>query len=115
MTVLACQPCVVRTVVRAPAQVKAVVQPPAAIVARLVNGQGPSGPAGADGVGDANHLHPQPVAAAVWDITHNLSKYPSVTVVDSAGDECEGAVEYLGANALRVTFSAPFAGTAYLN
>ena len=33
---------------------------------------------------DANHVHDQGSASATWVVTHNLSKYCSVTVVDTA-------------------------------
>jgi hypothetical protein len=80
------------------------------IVLQLGVGQGPAG-VGAD----LNYLHDQAAASDTWTITHNLSKYPSVTVVDTAGDEVEGAVNYISANQLVVTFSAAFSGKAYLN
>jgi hypothetical protein len=54
-------------------------------------------------------------SASVVTVTHNLGKYPSVTVLDSAGDECEGDVDQLTGNQLTVTFSAPFSGTVYCN
>ncbi len=77
---------------------------------------GPQGPAGPQGpIGDLNYIHEQTLASAVWSITHGLGKYPSVTVVDSANDECEGFVNYDGPNTCTVTFSAAFAGRAYLN
>jgi hypothetical protein len=62
----------------------------------------------------------QATPAAVWTIVHGLGRYPSVTVVDSAGTVCGGAVEYLSADAVRLSFfgggvPAAFAGTAYLN
>ena len=57
----------------------------------------------------------QNVPAPVWTITHNLGRYPSVTIADSSGREVEGDVVYLSANAINVAFSAGFAGTAYLN
>lgn len=80
------------------------------ITLTLSVGQGPAG-VGAD----LNYLHNQAVASDTWTIVHNLAKYPSVTVVDSAGDEVEGSVNYISANQLTVTFSAPFSGKAYLN
>jgi len=57
----------------------------------------------------------QGVAADVWEITHNLNKNPSVTVVDSAGNEMRGAVQHIDVNNVEVTFTAPFAGKAFLN
>jgi hypothetical protein len=62
----------------------------------------------------------QATPAAVWTIAHGLDRYPSVTVVDSAGTVVIGQVDYPSANAVRLSFfgggsPAAFAGTAYLN
>lgn len=68
--------------------------------------------------GSGNDLHynyTQGVASATWTIAHSLGKFPSVTIVDSAGSEVEGSVHHADANNLTVSFSAPFSGTAYLN
>ena len=54
-------------------------------------------------------------AGSTWTITHNLDKYPSVTVVDSGGTKVQGDVTYNSANQLTITFSSSFSGTAYLN
>ena len=32
----------------------------------------------------------QPTPSASWSVTHNMNKYPSVTIVDSAGNIVEG-------------------------
>lgn len=74
---------------------------------------GPGG--GGGGSGDLNYVHPQPIVSASWVITHNLGKYPSVTVIDSAGSEIEGAVSYVNLNTIQIVFSAAFSGVAYLN
>lgn len=60
-------------------------------------------------------VFPFPVPSATWTINHGLNCYPSVTIVDSTGREVIGAVEYIDADNLTVTFSAAFSGTAYLN
>lgn len=57
----------------------------------------------------------QSVAAADWVIAHNLNKFPSITVVDSAGTWVRGGAEYVDSNTIILHFSAPFSGTAYLN
>ena len=62
-----------------------------------------------------SHMHNQISSAAVWDIQHNLGKFPSVSVVDSAGSIVVGEVVYIDENQLRITFSAAFAGKAFLN
>jgi len=61
------------------------------------------------------YKHDQIVPNITWNINHGLSKFPSVTVVDSAGSVVIGDVEYIDKKNLSVTFRAPFAGTAYLN
>lgn len=66
------------------------------------------------GTGDKNFTEDFSVTSTVI-VTHNLGKYPAVTVFDSAGDECEGDVEFTSLNALTVSFSAPFSGTVTCN
>lgn len=75
---------------------------------------GPQGPQGDPGSGDLTYSQAFTVASSVT-VTHNLGKYPSVMVIDSAGDEVEGAVEHTSANELVVTFAAAFSGTVYCN
>jgi hypothetical protein len=57
------------------------------------------------------------VSALVWTITHNgdWGPYPSVTVINNNDVVLFGEVEYLSTTQLKITFSASFAGTAYLN
>jgi hypothetical protein len=50
-----------------------------------------------------------------WTITHNLLKFPSVTVVDSSNSVVVGDVEYTNENTLVVSFNGGFSGKAYLN
>ena len=64
---------------------------------------------------DQTYIHNQSTASAEWTINHNLNKYPSVTVVDSAGTICEGTVTYIDANTIVCNFNGAFSGTAYLN
>ena len=56
-------------------------------------------------------------SALVWTITHNgtWGPYPAVTVVNNNDIEHFGEVEYLSNTQLKITFSATFAGKAYLN
>ena len=72
----------------------------------------------AGGVGVAGAITPfiyvQDVASTVWTITHNLGRYPQVTVVDSAGSVVVGDLTYLDTNVVRATFGGAFAGRAYL-
>jgi hypothetical protein len=50
-----------------------------------------------------------------WNITHNLLKFPSITVIDSANTVVVGEYTYIDNNNVILTFSAGFAGKAYLN
>lgn len=60
-------------------------------------------------------VHIQSVASAEWIINHDLNKFPSVTVVDSAGNVVFGNVQYIGETQIIITFCAPFSGKAILN
>lgn len=49
------------------------------------------------------------------NISHNLAKYPAVTIQDSSGDEVIGSVTHNDINNLTLTFSAPFTGRVTCN
>ena len=57
----------------------------------------------------------QTVAATVWNVNHNLGKFPSISVVDTANTVVTGQYEYTDNNNVILKFSAGFAGKAYLN
>jgi|TARA_R110002073_G_scaffold135421_1_gene283601 hypothetical protein len=57
----------------------------------------------------------QGVAATTWNITHNLNKFPSITVIDTGNTVVTGEYIYIDSNNVTLTFSAGFAGKAYLN
>lgn len=48
-------------------------------------------------------------------ITHNLGKFPSVTIVDTAGSEIIGNITYIDINTVTLSFSSQTRGTAYFN
>ncbi len=60
------------------------------------------------------HVHNQGVAASVWTITHSLGGRPSIMVVDSAGTVVIGEVQYDSDTQIKVLFTVPFSGYAYL-
>lgn len=62
-----------------------------------------------------SHIHTQTVASALWTITHNLGKYPSVSIIDSANEEVIGEVEHINNNTLNIKFTAAFSGKAFIN
>jgi hypothetical protein len=64
---------------------------------------------------DRSHTHDQLSPSNSWIITHNLDKYPSVSVVDSAGNTVVGDVKYESINKLTISFSSSFGGRAFLN
>ena len=64
---------------------------------------------------DRTYVFEQTVASAEWDITHNLGKRPSVTIVDSAGTVVVGDIRYLSDDRVILSFAGAFSGTAYLN
>lgn len=65
--------------------------------------------------GDKDFTYIKSTPDKVWEITHNLDKYPSVTIVDSAGSVVMGDITYTSKRAIKITFSAAFSGKAYLN
>jgi len=60
------------------------------------------------------HIHSQISPSSTWTITHDLSGYPAVSVVDTAGTLGYGEISYSSTTEVVVSFSAPFAGYAYL-
>jgi hypothetical protein len=64
---------------------------------------------------DLTFIFNQAVPATVWNITHNLGKFPSVSVVNSNNLLINGEITYIDDNNLTCNFSAAFAGKAYLN
>ena len=71
-------------------------------------------------IGDITYTHNQSSTSDTLTITHNLNRFPSVTVVDSADTIVYGTVVYNSANQLTITFfegssALAFQGKAYLN
>ncbi len=75
--------------------------------------EGPQGPPGYGG--DINFVHFQNTPQSQWVIVHNLGKFPSVSVVDSAQTHVEGGVHYDSVNQLTLSFASGFSGKAILN
>lgn len=64
---------------------------------------------------DKSYIHSQKSASNIWHVTHNLNKYPNVTIVDSANTVVVGDVFYIDANNIDIKFTGAFTGKAYLN
>ena len=79
-------------------------------------GGGGSGSGGTTGgEGDKYYYHSQASAAEEWVIEHNLGKYPSVTVVSSAGEEIYCDKKHLSINKVVLNFGTAISGAAFLN
>lgn len=93
--------------------VKIGVVPPSKILLHITSAgqQGLQGPPGVD----VNYVHVQNLPASVWTVNHNLGKFPSVEIVDSAGSRVYCDIDFTDTNSLILTFSAPFGGRAFVN
>jgi hypothetical protein len=60
------------------------------------------------------YTHTQSVASSTWAITHTLGGRPAVTIVDSGESVVYGDIVYNSNSSISISFSAPFAGIAYL-
>lgn len=69
-----------------------------------------------DGIdGDKNYVFSQASAASTWAVQHNLSKFPSCTMVLSTGQQGYGDVTFIDENNLTITFASAESGKAYIN
>ena len=71
-------------------------------------------------IGDITFTHNQTSTSSTWVITHNLNRFPSVTVIDSGNSIVIGTVVYNSNKQLTITFfsrgaALAFQGKAYLN
>ena len=66
-------------------------------------------------VGDKTFVFDQITPSNTWNITHTLNKFPSVSVVDTAGTQVFTDINYINNNNITLTFSTGFAGKAFLN
>jgi hypothetical protein len=57
----------------------------------------------------------QDTPLAVWNIAHDLGKFPSATMVLSTGQVGFGDIQYIDNNNLTITFAGAESGKAYLN
>tara|TARA_B100000902_G_C27179490_1_gene848177 strand:- start:163 stop:417 length:255 start_codon:yes stop_codon:yes gene_type:complete len=71
-------------------------------------------------LGSITYVHVQSSSSDTWVITHDLGRFPSVTVIDSGGNVLTAAVTYNSENQLTITFlsngsALATTGKAYLN
>ena len=64
---------------------------------------------------DVFYTHDQMTPSSTWTINHGLHKFPSVSVIDSAGTVVEGDVSFDSDVLITITFDSAFSGKALLN
>lgn len=80
----------------------------------LVGPQGPAGPPGQAGTG-ANYVYYQLLPASSWVVTHPLSKYPAIMVVDTGDTVVIPDIHYDSQSQVTISFGSPTSGRAFLN
>jgi hypothetical protein len=66
-------------------------------------------------VNDKSFVFTQGTTSTSWEVVHNLDKFPSITVVDTANTVVFGEYIYNSLNKVTLNFKNAFAGKAYLN
>lgn len=64
---------------------------------------------------NTSYVHTQSVAATEWNIVHNLNMIPNVRTEDLSGNDIEGVVTVVDNYQIKITFSQPVSGKAYLS
>lgn len=65
--------------------------------------------------GDKFYQHIQSSPSNTWNVNHDLSKFPSVTITLSTGQQGYGDVTYIDENNLTISFAGAESGKAYIN
>lgn len=61
------------------------------------------------------YVHDQQSASSSWVVTHNMNKFPSVNIVDTANDDVIGEIRYNNLNQITISLTSATSGKAYLN
>ena len=61
------------------------------------------------------YIFEQGIASTTWVVTHNLNRFPSVVVVDSAGTQFMTQIHYDSLNQLTISMNGATTGKVYLN
>jgi hypothetical protein len=64
---------------------------------------------------DRHYRYVKVASALVWNVNHNLNKWPAVDIYDTAGELIFGQIEHIDSNNAVITFSEPTSGEAYFN
>lgn len=62
----------------------------------------------------SNFEHIQATASDVWNVRHNLNKYPSVTIL-VGGTKAHGQIDYIDKNNIVISFNGIYSGIASMN
>ena len=63
-------------------------------------------------IGASAGIFTQATPLSVWDVSHNLGRYPIIRLKTLGTTEIEGEINHLSMNQFTVTFNAPQAGQA---
>tara|TARA_R100001510_G_C7604906_1_gene170387 strand:+ start:555 stop:794 length:240 start_codon:yes stop_codon:yes gene_type:complete len=66
-------------------------------------------------IGDITFVHNQGSASTTWTVTHNLGRYPSVTIVTDSNVVVIGDITYNSIDQLTISLASADSGKAYLN
>ena len=55
----------------------------------------------------------QPGPSLQWNVTHNLSRFPNVSIVDTAGNVLFADVQHISLNTLTIKFNQSTSGEAW--
>lgn len=97
------------------ARPRVVVTQGPAVVVRDTGLQGPPGPEGPAGAPESFHEYVQASPAATWTIVHGIVRRVHVTVLSTAREVVFADVDQSTPGTVVVTFSAPFAGSAFVS
>lgn len=64
---------------------------------------------------DKSYVHYQRIASKVWNVKHDMGKFPSVSIIDSANTVVVGEIQYIDENTVTITFTSGFSGKAICN
>lgn len=68
-----------------------------------------------EAMSEATYTHHQDSALATWTVNHPLGKRPSVTTVNSSGQQIFGDVTYSSDSQIVIAFASAETGKVYLN
>jgi|TARA_R100000988_G_scaffold35701_1_gene18066 hypothetical protein len=66
-------------------------------------------------IGATTFVHNQGGASTTWTVTHNLGRFPSVTIVTDSNVVIIGDITYNSTNQLTISLATADSGKAYLN